>query len=77
MRHMKGRDGVVRGVILFHKGNHIQRPLQLVCPLEIKCSHGEIAENVMQAQVGDRTTERRNAAKEAEVRIRNIVTDNE
>ena len=35
IRHVKGRDGVVRGVILLHKGNHIQRPLQLVCPLEI------------------------------------------
>ena len=48
IRHVKGRDGVVRGVILLHKGNHIQRPLQLVCPLEIKCSQikcsqGEIA----------------------------------
>ena len=53
IRHVKGKDGVVRGVFFFflHKGNHIQRPLQLVCPLEIKCSQGEIAEKVMQAQV--------------------------
>ena len=75
IRHVKGRDGVVRGVILLDKGNNIQRPLQLVRPLEIKCSHGEIAENVMKAQVGGRTMERRSAAKKAEVKIRQIVTD--
>ena len=77
IRHMKGRDGVVRGVILLHKGNHLQRPLQLVCLLEIKCSQGEIAENVVQAQVGGRNMERHSAAKEVEVRIRQIVTDDE
>ena len=75
IRHVKGRDGEVRGVTLLHKENHIQWPLQLVCPLEIKCSQGEIAENVMQAQVGGRTIERRSAAKKAEVKIRQIVTD--
>ena len=36
MRHIEGKDGVVRGVILLHKGHHIQRPLTLVCSLEIK-----------------------------------------
>ena len=35
LRHIRGRDGVVRGVGLLHRGNQIQRPLQLVCPLEI------------------------------------------
>ena len=75
IRHVKGRDCVVRGVILLHKGNHIQRPLKLVRPLEIKCSQGEISENVMKAQVGGRTMERRSAAKKAEVKIRQIVTD--
>ena len=75
IRHVKGKDGVVREVILLHKGNHIQRPLQRVCPLEIKCPQGEIAETVMQAQVGGRTMERRSAAKKAEVKIRQIVTD--
>ena len=33
---IKGKDGVVRGVILLHKGHTIERPLQLVCPLEIR-----------------------------------------
>ena len=64
-REEKRRRGT--GVTLLHKGNHIQRPLQLVCPLEIKCSQGEIAENVMQGQVGGRTMERQSAAKKGEV----------
>ena len=33
---IQGKDGIVRGVILFHKGHTIERPLQLVCPLEIR-----------------------------------------
>ena len=30
---VKGADGVLRGVILLHKGNRLERPLQAVCPL--------------------------------------------
>ena len=37
---IKGKDnvvrGVVRGVILRHKGHLIERPLQAACPLEIR-----------------------------------------
>ena len=33
---IQGKDGVVRGVILLHKGHTIERPLQLVCSLEIR-----------------------------------------
>ena len=36
MRYVQGKDGVVRGVVMLHKGNHIERPLQLVCSLELK-----------------------------------------
>ena len=74
-RHVKGKDEVVRGVIFLHKGKHIQRPLRLVCPLEIKSIPGATAENVAQTQVQRRTVERRNAAKEREARIRQIVAD--
>ena len=35
-RLIQGKDGVVRGVILLHKGHTIERPLQLVCPLEVR-----------------------------------------
>ena len=33
---MKGKDNVVKGVTLRHKGHLIERPLQAVCPLEIR-----------------------------------------
>ena len=33
---IQGKDGVVRGVVLLDKGHTIERPLQLVCPLEIR-----------------------------------------
>ena len=36
VRLVQGKDGVVRGVTLFRKGHTIERPLQLVCPLEIR-----------------------------------------
>ena len=36
LRLIQRKDGVVRGVILLHKGHTIERPLQLVCPLEIR-----------------------------------------
>ena len=41
VKHVKGKDEIVRGVILLHKGNHIERPLQLICPLEIKSASNE------------------------------------
>ena len=34
----------MRGVVLLHKGNKIRRPLQLVCPLEIRSCSKETAE---------------------------------
>jgi len=33
---IQGKDGIVRSVILLHKGQTIERPLQLLCPLEIR-----------------------------------------
>ena len=36
VRHIQGKDGVVRGVTMLHKGHHIERPLNLVCSLELK-----------------------------------------
>ena len=30
------RDGVIRGAVVLHKVNHLLRPLQLLCPLEIR-----------------------------------------
>ena len=36
VKYVKGNDGVIRGVIVLHKGNYLERPVQLVCPLEIR-----------------------------------------
>ena len=36
VRLIEGKDGVVRGATLLHKGHTIERPLQLICPLEIR-----------------------------------------
>ena len=77
LRHIKGRDGVVRGVGLLHKGNQIQRPLQLVCPLEIRSrlGHEGNAEELAETRVQGRTTERRRAAIDAGAKIRLIAAD--
>ena len=32
-----GQDGVVSGVALRYKGHSIERPIQSICPLEIRC----------------------------------------
>ena len=45
IKHVKGKDGVVRGVIILHKGNYLERPIQLVCPLEIRSVVKENQEN--------------------------------
>ena len=41
VRLISGKDGVVREVVLRHKGHEIERPIQLVCPLEIRSSVDE------------------------------------
>ena len=48
LRHIKGRDGIVRGAVLLHKGHEIERPLELLCPLEIRS-----------AEAGERVTDAR------------------
>ena len=73
LRLIKGKDGVVRGVTLLHKRHTIERPIQLVCPLEIRA-----AENTHHAQErGDQVNlqpvrsqrARRTAARRAAERI--------
>jgi hypothetical protein len=36
VKYVKGKDGAIRGVILLHKCNYLERPVQLVCPLEMR-----------------------------------------
>ena len=77
MQHVRGRDGVIRGVTLLHKSHHIERPLSLVCPLEIK---GPVAteDGTLQLMPGvqqvDRSRSRRRAAETAKERILLIAT---
>ena len=36
LSHIKGSDGVVRGAVLSCNKKEIERPLQMMCPLEIR-----------------------------------------
>ena len=70
LRQVQGKDGVVRGVVLLHKGHHIERPLQLVCPLEIRCTTQVQQNKSEQNKPGREKGEQRQAAIEARKRIR-------
>ena len=77
VRHLRGRDGVVRGVVLLSKGHHIERPLNLVCPLEIRSSVG-VDEDPQAVEVEDvpwRAPSERRAAKEAQRNIRSQLSE--
>ena len=80
MHHVRGRDGVIRGVILRQEGHHIERPLSLVCPREIK---GPVANEdaPLQLMPGSQQTERsrirRQAAETAKEKIRLITADDD
>lgn len=75
VRHVKGKDGVVRGVTLLHKGHYIQRPLTLVCPLEIKAVEDVRVEETRKEPQQRRASSTRKAAKEARERIRLTVDE--
>ena len=75
VRLITGKDGVVRGVVLRHKGREIERPIQLVCPLEI---HSRVAEEpeVHVPEVEEKTERpKRRAAEEAKEKIRRWIED--
>ena len=67
LRHIRGRDGVVRGVMLLHKGHHIERPLSLVCSLEIKGA--AVAGKRPTAEVQELRWSNRRAAQDAIERV--------
>ena len=48
LHHIKGRDAIVWGTVLLHKGHEIERPLELFCPLEIRSA--EAGEKVTDAR---------------------------
>ncbi len=75
LRLILGKDGVVRGVVLLHKGHEIERPIQLVCPLEIRSN--EMEQRKASTPVVEEKPHRppRRAAEEAKKRIRNCLKD--
>ena len=74
LQHVTGRDGVIRGAVVLHKGNRLERPLQLLCPLEIRS--GMPAERpVVQRRAEVCSRERRVAARNAETKTKLILDD--
>ncbi|CAB3988423.1 Hypothetical predicted protein [Paramuricea clavata] len=75
LRLILGKDGVVRGVVLRHKGHEIERPIQLVCPLEIRSS--EVEEPKAPTPEVEEKQERppRRAAEKAKERVRHWLAD--
>ena len=71
---MKGKDGVVRGVKLLHKGHLIERLLPLMCSLEIEGTYvsGEIP---VVADIPEKRRSTRLAAQDARVKIQTMMRD--
>ena len=73
-RLIKGKDNVVRGVILRHKGHLIEHPLEAVCPLEIRSDVDIVqelpAENVVVDKAENTGRVKPRAAADAEVTTR-------
>ncbi len=71
---VKGKDGMIRGVIVLHKGNYLERLVQLVCPLEIRrvVKEDQEGHNASTKENDDQVKERpeRKAAKIAKDRIK-------
>jgi hypothetical protein len=79
LKYVKGKDGVIRGVIVLHKGNYLERPVQLVCPLEIRSVVKEDQErhNASTKENDDQVKERpeRKAARIAKDKIKEQLKD--
>ena len=74
LQHVKGKDGVIRGAIVLHKGNRLERPLQLLCPLEIR---SEVPTETPSMENKERvhSRERRTAAKNADAKTQLMLND--
>ena len=72
IRQVKGKDGVVRGAVLLHKGHNIEKLLQLVCPLEIRCTTLVEQRDDEKKQKIEERREKRVAAVEARKKIRDL-----
>ena len=78
VRHIRGKDGVVRGLSLLHKGHHIDRPLNLVWPSEIRqAAASDKGVPTAQSQLPERTRIRRQAAETAKEKICQVIANEE
>ena len=69
-----GRDGVVRGAKLRVGRSHVERPVQLLYPLELSCDEDDNQETAMTLNPDAPTFRpRRDAAATAELRVKDIV----
>ena len=75
LRLILGKDGVVRGVVLRHKGHEIERPIQLVFPLEIRSREVEDPKAPTPAVEEKQERPPRRSAEKAKERIRHWLAD--
>ena len=76
VKNIRGRDDVVRGVKLLHKGHLIERPLSLVCQLEIKGTSVD-AEVKKASENKELRRSTRQAAKDATERVRLLLKNDD
>ena len=71
---------MVRGVVMLYKGHHIERPLQMICSLELKGPVGATEQEPAQINreaVENEPRSRRHAAVKAEQMIQQLAEDEE
>lgn len=76
IRIVRGADGVARGVILLRKGKQLERPIQYVCPLEIRSMEDEPTQGTNPERT-EPIRERRRAAVNAASHTKDIFRDND
>ena len=77
VQHIHGRDGVIRGAKLQHNNRLIERPLNLVCPLEIKSQTEVTTPRQSSARPVPEARNRRKAAVDGRAKITAILEEEE
>ena len=77
MQHIHGRDGVITDVKLQHNNRLIERPLNLVCPLEIKSQTEVTTPRQSSARPVPEARNRRKAAEDGRAEITAILEEEE
>ena len=74
LHHIKGRDGIVWEPVLLHKGHEIERPLELLCPLEIRSA--DAREKFQQEEETDKVSRpKRVAAKNSQLKTQLLLEE--